>query len=351
MIRIGIIGCGYWGINYVRVFSELPDVTVACVCDTSEDRLRIMHRKFPYVFPTKLLEELLADEQVDAVVVATEASTHYSITKACLLHNKHVLVEKPLTTSIEEGEELVKLAEEKKIKLMVGHTFLYNPAIRKIKEYLSDDDVGSIYYLEATRTHLGLIRKDVNAIWDLAPHDISIFSFLLEAQPFWVSAVSGGFLNNGRPDVGFITLGYPHNILGHIHVSWINSNKVREISVVGSKKRIVFDDLNSMERVRIFEKGAAITGEADSFGEFQLQLRDGDIISPRIDTSEPLKNQCNHFISCLSNGRHPLTDGTNGLNVVRVMEAVNASLKQRGAPVEISRAFVEVSRVPVEISN
>jgi predicted dehydrogenase len=160
MIRIGIIGCGYWGINYVRVFSELPDVTVSRVCDTSDERLLKMHRKFPNVFPTKLMDELLADDEIDAVVVATEASTHYDITRACLLNNKHVLIEKPMTTSVEEGEDLVRLAEEKNLKLMVGHTFLYNPAIRKMKEYLTDDDIGSIYYLKATRTHLGLIRKD-----------------------------------------------------------------------------------------------------------------------------------------------------------------------------------------------
>ncbi|MBT6050733.1 MAG: Gfo/Idh/MocA family oxidoreductase [Candidatus Scalindua sp.] len=351
MIRIGIIGCGYWGINYVRVFSELPDVTVSRVCDTSDERLLKMHRKFPYVFPTKLMDELLADDEVDAVVVATEASTHYDITKACLLNNKHVLVEKPMTTSVEEGEDLVRLAEEKNLKLMVGHTFLYNPAIRKMKEYLTDDDIGSIYYLKATRTHLGLIRKDVNAIWDLAPHDISIFSFLLDAQPLWVSAIGGNFLN-GRPDVGFLTLGYPQNILGHIHVSWINSNKVREISVVGSNKRIVFDDLNSMESVRIFEKGAAMTGETDSFGEFKLQLRDGDILSPSINTSEPLKNQCSHFVSCVANDHSPLTNGTNGLDVVRVMEAINLSLEKCGAPVEISTNMShEENEAPVEATT
>ncbi len=351
MIRIGIIGCGYWGINYVRVFSELPEVSVSRVCDTSDERLLKMHRKFPYVFPTKLIDELLADAEVDAVVVATEASTHYNIAKECLLNNKHVLVEKPLTTTVEEGEELVKLAEERNLKLMVGHTFLYNSSVRKIKEYLSDDNIGSIYYLKATRTHLGLIRQDVNAIWDLAPHDISIFSFLLDSQPLWVSAVGGNFLN-GRPDVGFLTLGYPQNILGHIHVSWINSNKVREISVVGSNKRIVFDDINSMESVRIFEKGAAMTGEADSFGEFQLQLRDGDILSPRINTSEPLKNQCSHFISCVYNDHSPLTDGINGLNVIRVMEAINSSLEKRGAPVEISTGFsFENKKIPVGVTT
>lgn len=336
MINMGIVGCGYWGINYVRVFSELAQATVMRVCDLSEERLRFVHHKYSSVFPTRSLEELLSDRNIDAVVVSTPAVTHYEVVKACLLHDKHVLVEKPLSTHVEEGKELVQLAEERKRILMVGHTFLYNPGILKIKECLSRDEFGSVYYLHATRTHLGLIRNDVNAIWDLAPHDISIFSFLLNTQPLWVSAVSGCFLKNGIPDVGLITLGYPQNVIGNIHVSWINSNKVREVVVVGSKKRIVFDDLNNLERVRIYEKGATITGDVDSFGEFQLQLRDGDIISPRIDTSEPLKNQSNHFLSCITEGRVPLSDGRNGLDVVRVMVAVEQSIAKRGTPAEVT---------------
>lgn len=337
MINIGIAGCGYWGINYVRVFSELAQATVMRVCDLSEERLRFVHHKYPSVFPTRSLEELLSDRNIDAVVVSTPAVTHYEVVKACLLHDKHVLVEKPLSTHIEQGKELVQLAEERKRILMVGHTFLYNPGILKIKECLSRDELGSVYYLHATRTHLGLIRNDVNAIWDLAPHDIAIFSFLLNTQPLWVSAVSGSFLKSGISDVGFITLGYPQGIIGNIHVSWINSNKVREVVVVGSKKRIVFDDLNNLERVRIYEKGASITGDVDTFGEFQLQLRDGDIISPRIETSEPLKNQCIHFLNCLTKGHAPLSDGKNGLNVTRVMSAITSSMENRGSPVDISQ--------------
>ncbi len=336
MIRIGIVGCGYWGINYVRIFSELAQAEVVRVCDLNEERLRLAHHKFPSVFPTRSLEELLSDPNIDAVVVSTPAVTHYEVVKACLLKNKHVLVEKPLSTQVEQGAGLVQLAEERQRILMVGHTFLFNPGILKIKDCMSRNELGTVYYLHATRTHLGLIRNDVNAIWDLAPHDISIFSFLLNAQPLWVSAVSGCFLKNGVPDVGLITLGYPQNVIGNVHVSWINSNKVREVVVVGSKKRIVFDDLNNLERVRIYEKGATITGDVDSFGEFQLQLRDGDIISPRIDTSEPLKNQSNHFLTCITEGRVPLSDGRNGLNVVRIMVAIEQSIATRGSPVEVT---------------
>ena len=305
------------------------------VCDLNEERLRLVHRKFPYVFPTRLLDELLSDPHVDAVVVATPAVTHYEVVKACLLHNKHVLVEKPLSTHIEQGKELVQLAEERQRILMVGHTFLYNPGILKIKEYLSRNEFGSVYYLHATRTHLGLIRNDVDAIWDLVPHDISIFSFLLHTQPLWVSAVNGCFLKNGIPDVGFITLGYPQNVIGNIHVSWINSNKVRELAVIGSKKRILFDDLNNLEKIRIFEKGVSVERPYDGFGEFQLLLRDGDIISPKVEPHEPLKIQCAHFLECIEKNQIPLTNGRHAVNNVRVMVAIQKSMEREGEPVNV----------------
>jgi len=333
-MKIGIVGCGYWGINYVRVFNELKDCLVTRVCDMSDQRLQVVHSRFPDVFPGRFLEDLVVDPEIDAVVVATPAAAHYTTARDALLHDKHVLVEKPLTTRVEDGDKLVNLAKERGLTLMVGHTFLYNPAIVKLKEYVTADDFGSVYYLHATRTHLGLIRQDVDAMWDLAPHDISIFSFLLGEHPLWVSAVAGSFLN-GHPDVGFISLGYPNGIMGNIHVSWIDSNKVREVVVVGSKKRIVFDDLNNLERLRIYEKGASISADVGSFGEFQLQLRDGDIISPSFETSEPLKNQCNHFVDCVENGTPVLSDGYNGLDVVRVMSAVDRSVAQQGRAVEI----------------
>ncbi|MBW1782634.1 MAG: Gfo/Idh/MocA family oxidoreductase [Deltaproteobacteria bacterium] len=334
MINIGIVGCGYWGINYVRVFNELSGVSVRRVCDVSDQRLHMVHNRFPDVFPGSVLKDLLSDPEIDAVVIATPAADHYATVKASLLYDKHVLVEKPLTTRVEEAEELVELAKERECTLMVGHTFLYNPGIAKIKECVDDSDFGTIYYLHATRTHLGLIREDVNAMWDLAPHDISIFSFLLDKQPLWASAVAGTFLN-GRPDVGFINLGYPDGVVGNIHVSWIDSNKVREVVVVGSKKRVVFNDLNNLERIRIYEKGASVSADVNSFGEFQLQLRDGDIISPSFETSEPLKNQCMHFMDCVANGNAPLSGGDKGLDVVRVMAAIDRSVEQRGTAVEI----------------
>lgn len=335
MLKLGIIGCGRWGANYARVLSELPGASVSWICDEDERQLELITRRYPNVLALHNTEEAVISDQVDAVVIATPAATHFRVAKRALEAGKHVMIEKPLATRMEEAEKLAELAQSKKVMLMVGHTFLYNPAVRRMKSYVQDKEFGTVYYIHATRTHLGLIRKDVNAIWDLAPHDVSIFGYLLEAVPTSVSAVGSRILQNGREDVGFITLTYPNNVIGNIHVSWIDSNKVREVVVVGSNKRIVFDDLDNLERIRIFEKGVAIEGQVDNFGEFQLLLRDGDIISPKIETSEPLKNQCQHFLECLEKGERPLTDGWNGVEVVRVMAAIEHSLRLDGVPVQV----------------
>jgi predicted dehydrogenase len=219
---------------------------------------------------------------------------------------------------------------------MVGHTFLYNPGINRMKACIDSNDFGTVYYLQGTRTNMGPIRKDVNVLWDLAPHDVSIFNYLVGSKPTWVSAVGGKVLGNSREDVGFITLHYPNNIVGNIHVSWADPSKVRRVIVVGSNRRMAFDDLNATEQLRIFEKG--VTSEATnhgSFDEYRLLMRDGDIISPKIEASEPLKNQCNHFLDCIQNGASPLTDGQNGLDVVRIMVAIQKSVARNGAPVQV----------------
>ena len=337
-IGIGVIGCGYWGINYVRIFSELPSSQMIKVCDLSEERLTRVRQRFPLVETCNAIRQLLDHTRVDAVVVATPSSTHYEIAKECLLHDKHVLVEKPFVMEVVQGEELIDLAEERNKVLMVGHTFLYNPGIQKMKECIWDDCFGKIYYLHATRTNLGPIRKDVNVLWDLVPHDLSIFGDLLGVQPTRVSAVGAKVLGNSREDVGFITLTYPNGVVGHIDASWAEPYKVREVVVVGSKKRVVFDDLNNVERVRIFEKGVSPTQtDVNSFGEFRFLITDGDIISPKVEASEPLKNQCAHFLDCVAREMMPLSDGQNGLDVVRVLVAIDESVKRNGAPVEVQR--------------
>ena len=335
-LGILVVGCGYWGRNYVRIFSELPDAHVAVVCDGSVERLQAIGAQYPDVLLTTSLDEALGSADVSAAVVCTPAATHHAVTEQCLRAGLHVLLEKPMTTTTEEADELLLNAAERSLTLMVGHTFLFNAGVRKVKEYIERGEVGRIYYLYAQRTSLGPVRSDVDALWDLAPHDISIFGYLLDSEPEWVSAVGSCVLRSERADVGFITLGYPGGIVGHIHVSWADPNKVREVVLVGSNQRIVFNDTNLLERVRVFDKGIAVApAESTTFGEFAFQLRDGDIVSPVVESSEPLKTQCASFLECIRTGRRPLSDGHAGRRVVSVMQAIDRSLAGGGHPVPI----------------
>jgi predicted dehydrogenase len=338
---IGIVGCGYWGLNYVRIFSELPNARVVTVCDQRPERLDEVKRTFPKIGLTTDLRDILQNEEIEAVVISTTASTHYAIAAACLEAGKDVLVEKPLTTIPADAADLIEIAEANSRMLMVGHTFLYNPAVHVMKKTIEEGNVGDLYYLYSRRTNMGPIRQDVNAIWDLAPHDISIFNYLLGSNPLWVSAVGTRLLGSRQEDVGFVTLGYPNGAIGNIHVSWVDPNKVRELVVVGSNKRIVFDDLNTLERVKIFEKGVKpAKPAATSYGEFQFQIRNGAIISPHIEVSEPLKDQCSHFLKSMHNGRQPLTDGRSGLEVVQVLTAIDRSIAYNGAPIDVETGYV-----------
>lgn len=340
---VAVVGCGYWGINYLRVFNELRNAEVVAICDQRKERLHEIGQRYPGAVLETELEKTLQIPEVDAVIVCTGATTHYEVTKAALLAGKHVLVEKPMATTVEDCKDLIALAEMYNRTLMVGHTFLYNSGIRKVKENLSRDDMGQIYYLYSCRTNLGPIRYDVNALWDLAPHDVSIFNYLLNRSPEWVSAVGANVLQSQNEDVGFVSLGYGNNVIGNIHVSWADPNKVRQLVVVGSNRRIVFDDLNALERVKIYEKGVVRRApEANSFGEHQFMMRDGDIYSPQVEINEPLKTQCNHFLDCVATGKRPLTDGWAGMDVVKVLTAIDQSIAQNGAPV-----WLENSRQPL----
>jgi len=334
-VGVAVIGCGYWGMNYVRIFNELTESRVVAVCDQSAERLKEVSRRFPGVYLTTQIDDAASQPGVDAVVVCTEATTHFHVASRLLLAGKHLLVEKPLTTIAADAEKLIDLADCNSTILMVGHTFLFNAAVRKVKEYMRKSD-GRVYYLYARRTNLGPIRRDVNALWDLAPHDIAIFNFLLDSTPQWVSAVGGKVLRNCRDDVGFISLGYPDNVLAHVHVSWADPDKAREVVVVKSDKRIVFNDLNGIEQVRVFEKGVStVEQEPLNYGEFRFEIRDGDIISPHIEPVEPLKHQCRHFLESVRTGKRPLSSGVEGRDVVRVLEAVNRSIECKGLQVEV----------------
>jgi predicted dehydrogenase len=335
-VRLALVGFGYWGPNYARVLNDLPDADLTLVCDRSADRLDLVRQRYRSVGTCASVDELLARDDVDAVVIATPASTHASIVRAALERGRHVLVEKPMALDVDGCAALSRLAESAGRVLMVGYTFLYNAGVRKMKECLAPDQFGQTYYLHATRTNLGPIRQDVNAVWDLAPHDVAIFNFLLGEEPLWASAIGTRVLRTERDDIAFATLGYRNDIVGNIHVSWADPNKVREVVAVGSRRRVVFNDLNDVERVRVFERGVSVGDAiADSYGEFKLLVRDGDIISPKVEASEPLKNQCTAFVEAIVTGRPPLADARFGLGVVRTLAAIEASMRSRGASVEV----------------
>jgi predicted dehydrogenase len=336
-IGVAVIGCGYWGTNYVRVFNELPDARVIAICEKRAERLAEMQERLPNTILTANLGEVLANPLIQAVVISTEASSHFEIALKCLDEGKHLLIEKPITTTAADAEKLTCYADARKRVLMVGHTFIYNTGVRKVKELL-DTRQDDIYYLHSSRTNLGPIRRDVNALWDLATHDIAIFNYLLDDVPDWVSAVGAKVLRNCREDVGFACLGYSGNIVAHIHVSWADPNKAREVVVVCSERRIVFNDLSGMEQVRIYERGIKpMTNEPTTYGEYRLQIRDGDILSPRIEPREPLKDECRHFLDCIRSGRSPLTSGLDGNNVLLVLEAMDKSIRNRGGQVEVQK--------------
>lgn len=344
-LGIAVVGCGYWGMNYVRIFNELTDSRVVAVCEQNPERLKEVARRFPNVYLTTQIDDVVSQPDVRAVVVCTEATSHYNVTRRLLSAGKHLLVEKPLTTTSADAEKLIELADSHSVTLMVGHTFIFNAGVRKVKEYVKQDS-GRVYYLYARRTNLGPIRRDVNALWDLAPHDIAIFNYLLDTSPEWVSAVGGRVLGNCRDDVGFVSLGYPGNVLAHVHVSWADPDKAREVVVVKSDCRILFNDLNGVEQVRVFEKGVSPAEEEPlNYGEFRFQIRDGDIISPRIEPAEPLKNQCWHFLECVRTGRRPVSNGVHGRDVVRVLEAINRSMECKGlqVPVEDNANYVHAN--------
>ena len=334
---VAVIGCGYWGLNHVRVFEQLVDSNVVVACDRDAAQVARVTQAFPHLRVSTDVDEALATPGVEAAVIATNAATHADLATRALDAGLHVLVEKPLTADSVAAVDLIDLAEKRGRVLLVGHTFLYNAGVRKVKEYVDRD---AVYYMYARRTNLGPIRRDVNAVWDLAPHDVSIFNYLLDDTPEWVSAVGVGVLDKAREDVAFISIGYGSGVVGHIHVSWADPHKVREVIVVSSERRIVFNDVDPIERVRVYDKGVKfvpIEAEVGAFGEHRLLLRDGDITSPAIRASEPLRNMCGHFLHCVRRGESPVTSGSDGLAVICVLEAIERSMAAGGARTEVGR--------------
>ncbi len=335
-LRVAVIGCGYWGGNYVRVFSELDGVEVVAICDQRQSMVERFRVPGSDVILTTDASAAIKSG-VDAVIVCTQASYHYSIAMEALELGKHVLVEKPLTTSSIEARELTATANARGLILMVGHTFMFNSAVRILKQYVDGDDLGDLYYLYSRRTNLGPIRSDVNALWDLAAHDISIFNYLVGSAPKWVNATGVKVLGRDKEDAGFATLGYANGINAHVHVSWADPHKSREIVLVGSRQRVMFDDLSRLEKIRIFQKGVRLVsgGEQPNYGE-DFQMRDGDIVSPSVPAAEPLKEQCRDFLRCIRDGKRPVSGGVEGEAVVSTLEAIDTSMSQDGVRVAVN---------------
>lgn len=334
MTKIGVIGCGYWGPNLIRNFKNTPECEMVIACDMQEDRLKRVQKLYPGVETTNKHEDLL-DADLDAVAIATPVWTHYPLAKTFLEAGKHVFVEKPLTHSAEECEDLIHIAKERGLTLMVGHTFEYTAAVNKIKEIVTSGELGDILYVNSTRVNLGLFQQDINVIWDLAPHDISIITYVLDKEPTSVNASGISHYKEGIEDVAMTTLNFDNNTIAFIRNSWIDPNKVRSMIFVGSKKMLVYDDTSPNEKIKIYDKGVEQPSYYDTFGEFQFSYRYGDIYIPRIEEHEALSHECGHFIQCIQKKETPRSDGLSGLKVIRIIEAANRSLKGDGISIPV----------------
>jgi predicted dehydrogenase len=346
MKKIGVIGYGHWGPNHVRVFNNLPESEVVAVADLNEERLRSVRGMYPRTRCEQDYRRVLDDPDVEAVVVATPVGTHHRITREALLADKHVLCEKPLCKTSEQAQGLLDLARARDRLLMVGHVFLFNPGIVKLKELIDSGEMGPLQYLSASRTNLGIFQSDANVAYDLATHDISIFNWLLGDEPAVVSATGASFVLPDVEDVVFVSMRYPGNVLANIHVSWLDPKKVRQITVVGRKKMVTWDDLQTTSPVAIYDKGANTVKEYGDFGEFQrLSMWDRDIRLPKVRSDEPLKLQANAFLEYLQKGVPERSEGEFSLGVVKVLEAVGASMERDGAPVEVRREVYDGSSI------
>jgi predicted dehydrogenase len=331
-----VVGCGYWGPNLIRNFRFLPDCNLKMICDLNERRLAHLKALYPAVHGTTDYRHMLNGAGLDAVVIATAVDTHYSMAKASLLAGKHTLVEKPMACSSGECEELIAIAQRRGLVLMIGHTFLYSPAVRKIKEIVEHGDIGEIRYISARRLNLGLFQKDINVAWDLAPHDISIVLYVMGEQPITVNCRGSANVTPGVEDVTTMCLTFRNRGSAIIHSSWLDPRKIREMTIVGSKRMIVYDDVAPLEKIRIFDARVERPPHYDTFAEFHYAYHYGDVYAPYIKQEEPLKTECQHFLDCIRDEATPLSDGTQGLELVRILEASSESLKRGGSPVDLA---------------
>jgi predicted dehydrogenase len=334
MLKFGVIGYGYWGPNVVRNLDSLEDVKVLAVADNSPMARRRIHKAYPGVRVTADSSEVICSKDIDAIAVVTPVWTHYDITKAALENGKHVFVEKPFTSSVAQAEELIELAALKKLQIMVDHTFLFTGAVKKIGQLLQEGALGKIYYYDSTRVNLGLFQHDVNVIWDLAPHDLSIIDHLIKETPEAISATGQTHLN-GFEDVAFMTLYFPNKIIAHINVNWLSPVKVRTTLIGGEKKMLVWNDLEADEKIKIYDKGVDITNREGLYN-LLVNYRSGDMWAPQVEQVEALRLELAYFVECIANNKTPFNDGLAGLRVVKMLEAANESVRRRGALVYLN---------------
>lgn len=344
-IRIGVVGCGYWGPNLIRNFVALNDADVVIVVDKKPERLEHIQSLYPKIQVSDSHSELF-NLDLDAAVIATPPASHYEIANDCLNNGLHTFVEKPITLNSLDCIQLVELAKERKLTLMVGHTFEYNPAVRKVKEIIQSGELGKVYYIDAVRVNLGLFQSDLDVIWDLAPHDISILHFLLGTDPISVQAVGEDCVFSDKNDLAYMHIQFPDNISAHLRVSWLDPQKVRQITVVGSKKMLVYDDIENMEKIKIYDKGVEKAPYTDTYEEFHCSYHYGDVVIPNIPFSEPLRIESQHFIDCIRDeSLQPISSGEQGLMVVQTLEAVERSMERDG-----KRETIAIEDMAMDIS-
>ncbi|MGD8834490.1 MAG: Gfo/Idh/MocA family oxidoreductase [Desulfobacteraceae bacterium] len=344
MLNIGVIGCGYWGPNLIRNFNQLNTCDVLIVADLSQDRLSHMKMLYPGIEITKDYSMIINNPDIHAVAIATPVHTHYKFASEALYAGKHIFVEKPLTASVEEAESLVALADQFNRKLMVGHISEYTCAVRKMKEVIDSGELGEIYYINSQRLNLGLFQKDINVVWDLAPHDIAIVLYLLGQEPEAVSTMGASHVNPSIEDVAVLAMHFPGDLIALIQTSWLAPDKVHKTTVVGSRKMMVYDDTQPSEKIRIYDKGVEMLKHYDSFAESHYSYKYGDIVIHRIDGEEPLRTELSHFVDAIRRDINPLSDGRSGLRVVKILEAAQRSLELGNNRVLIGEEAVDSPR-------
>ncbi len=334
MVSVGVIGFGYWGPNMARNVRENPHMELIAICDKDTQALDQARQRYSGIHFVRRAEELFADDKIDAIIIATPVSTHYELASSALLAGKHVLVEKPMTDSVETAEKLVETAEQTGKILMVDHTFIYSPAVQTLKKIIDGGELGDILYYDSVRINLGLFQHDINVIWDLAPHDVSIMNYTIGRQPQHVSAHGSSHIGNHLESVAHVTLGFDTGFLAHFHVNWLAPVKIRQTLIGGSRKMIVYNDMEPTEKIKIYDRGVDVIPQ-EGINDTLIQYRTGDIAVPHLENREPLKIEMEHFVDSILNGTTPNTDGKAGLEVVRILGATQQSIEQRGAPVEL----------------